>query len=583
MAIPQDLIDKIQDSVDILEVISGYIPLKKIGKSHKAACPFHNEKTPSFIVSPEKQIYHCFGCGVGGNVFSFVMKYENIAFPEAVEMLAKKAGIALPRSSGKNSESNSLANQLYAINDSACQFFSANLANNRVKEYLASRGIGDEAIKKFNLGYASEGWEGLLGFFKKKGFDAALLEKAGLVISNERGGYYDRFRDRITFPIMDVRSRALGFGARVLDSSLPKYINSPETYIYSKGKNLYGLNISKDDIKREGHALMVEGYFDFIIPYQAGVKNIVATLGTALTVDQIKLLKRFANTVIMVYDPDLAGEAASIRNLDLFISEDVNVYIAELPAGFDPDGYIRKFGAEEFRRLIKSSKNLFEYKIGKLTAKFDINSVYGKTKIAQEMMPTLARINNAVMKSSLMKKLAERLSVDEESIRSEMKKMKSDYAGSHQYPQETARPRDDSKSAEKMLLAILLEGGDYTAKIIERIGLEELKSTSIREVVGMIFDSFKNGRHITPAKLISHLGSSSEGALLVSEAVSISEMVIDKEKVLLDCIAKIKKDNAKDKMNRLQEAIKIAYNSKEEDKYKRLMAEFDSLVKTNKA
>ena len=435
MAIPDNIIDSIQEKTDIVEVISRYIPLKKLGRNYKALCPFHHEKTPSFVVSPDKQIYHCFGCGAGGNAFSFVMRYENVEFPEAAETLAEKAGITIPHRTAERRGLESLANQLYRINELASRFFSASLTTSpAAKEYLKSRGIGDEAIRLFGIGYAPDSWEAALNHFKSNGLSEALLEKAGLAIKNvDKGSYYDRFRHRIIFPILDLKERVLGFGARVLDVSLPKYVNSPETYIYSKGKNLYGLSLSKSDIKREGYALVVEGYLDFLIPYQAGVKNMVATLGTALTVDQVKLLKRFANTAIMVYDPDEAGEAASLRNLDIFISEDVNVYIAELPNGYDPDSYIRKFGTEEFTRLVKAAKNIFDYKFDKLSRRFDVNSANGKAGIAREMLPTIARIDNAVLKSNLVKKLAESLSVDEESIRTELKKGKLDYNQERNY------------------------------------------------------------------------------------------------------------------------------------------------------
>ena len=584
MAIPQDTIDQIQGRIDIVEVISSHIPLKKIGRSYKALCPFHNEKTPSFIVSPQKQIYHCFGCGAGGNVFSFLMRYENLEFPEVIEELAKKAGVALAHFSGEKKEFASLANQLYEANEAASRFFETCLSNNRnAKEYLSSRGVGDEAIKKFRIGCAPDGWEGLLNFFKSKGADETFLEKSGLIIPNGRGGYYDRFRQRITFPIIDLKDRILGFGARVMDSSLPKYINSPETYVYSKGRNLYGLNFSKEHIKKEGHALIVEGYLDVIIPFQAGINNLIATLGTALTVDQVKALKRFTKTAVMVYDPDAAGEAASIRNLDLFISEDVNVYIAELPKEFDPDGYIRKFGADEFRSIIKKSKNLFDYKLDKLASRFNINAMYGKTKIASEMLPTIAKINNAVLKSGLLKKLAERLGVDEDSLKAELKKVKPDYAG-HDYSMNSGLEpaKKDPHGAENMLLALLMEGEYYIAKVKEKLRLEEFKDTSVRDVAEAIFRLHDENHEVNPARLISRLGTNGAAAALVSEAVNISEILSDKERVLADCIARIKKDNIKDRLARLQDAIKKAYNSKEEEKVKAFVAEYNLLMKSDK-
>lgn len=583
MAIPDNIIDQVRDRTDIVEVISGYIPLKKLGRNYKANCPFHHEKTPSFVVSPDKQIYHCFGCGAGGNVFSFLMKTENVEFPEAVETLAKKCGVVLPRSSVQRSETNEFNNQLYKVNELACSFFQNSLVNNpAAKEYLASRGVGDETIKKFKIGYAPESWDALINFFKAKGITGAILEKAGLVIANDRGSHYDRFRNRVVFPIIDLKDRVLGFGARVLDASLPKYLNSPETPIYSKGKNLYGLNFSKDDIKKEGHALIVEGYLDAIIPYQAGVKNIIATLGTALTTDQLKVLKRFSNTVIMVYDPDEAGEAASLRSLDLFISEDMNVYIAELSSGLDPDNYIRKFGTEEFLKIIKSSKNIFEYKLDKLAKRFNRNTSGGKAAIVAEMLPTVSRINNAVLRSEFIKKLAEKLSIDEESIRLEMKKVKPDYVQRH-YTTGVVEAKKDSKAAELIVLALLLEGKEFIKQISSSLKLEEFKSTSVRDAVSAVFSLSKGSEDITPSRLITILGNSSEAATLISEASALLENIMDKEKALNDCVVRIKKDNIKDRLNDLQGAIKTAHSQKDEEKVKQLVTEYNYLVKDGKA
>ena len=582
MAIPENIIDQVQARTDIVEVISRYIPLQKAGRNYKAPCPFHHEKTPSFIVSPDKQIYHCFGCGAGGNVFSFMMKHESMEFPEVVEILAEKAGVKLPNFSSQKKELTSLASQLYKINESAILFFQECLKRSQpAKDYLASRGIGDETIKKLKLGYAPDAWDSLLNFFQKNNTQAAVLEKAGLVISNEKGGYYDRFRKRIVFPIFDLKDRPLGFGGRVLDSSLPKYMNSPETYVYSKGRNLYGLNLSRDSIKKERYALIVEGYLDFIIPFQAGVKNIVASLGTALTVDQVKLLKRFASTVIMIYDPDEAGEAASLRNMDLFITEGVNVYIAELPKGFDPDTYIRKFGTDDFIKLTKSSKNLFDYKLSKLSLKLDIRTAHGKAAIADEMLPTISRIDNAVLRSNLIKKLSEKLSVDEEALRTELKKVKQDYS-TRTYNVSPVEAKKDQKSAEKMVLAILLEGEAFIRRTRESLTPEELRDTSVREVVKSIFDLSGEGQSITAVKLMNHFENNEAASTLISEAVHISEMLADKEKVLTDCIARIKKDNVRDRLGRLQDAIKAAHDSKDDGLVTKLVTEYTEILKFNK-
>ncbi len=592
MAIPDILIDRILEKTDIVEVISRYVPLKKLGRNYKAPCPFHNEKTPSFIVSPDKQIYHCFGCGAGGNVFSFLMKHENLQFPEAVESLAEKCGVVLPRGALARSGDNELANRLYKINELACGFFQESLSKNgAAKEYIRSRGVGDEYLKKFKIGFAPDSWEALLNFFKKKSIEPAMLEKAGLVIANDKGGHYDRFRNRLIFPIVDLKDRVLGFGARVLDAGLPKYLNSPETPIYSKGRNLYGLNFSKEDIKKSGHFLVVEGYLDFIVPYQAGIKNIIATLGTALTVDQIKLLKRYANTAVMVYDPDEAGESASLRNLDLFITEDVNVYIAELPKGFDPDSFIRKFGADEFLKLKKSSKNLFDYKLGKLSGRYNIDTTHGKMNIASEMLPTIARINNAVLKSTLVKRLAEKLSVDEESIKLELKKVKSDYGGprpiSARGPARDASPRlappvsgaVPGQSAEIVLLALIMEDPAIIDRMMKMLSPDEFKDSSAREVLDAILSFHKANKEITPSKLINHLSASSAAAVLVTEAAGISETIADKTKALEDCISRIKKDNLKERMTMIQDAIRLAHSQKNDGRVTELAVEYNELIK----
>jgi DNA primase len=583
MAIPENLIDQVQERTDIVELISRYVQLTKAGRNYKAPCPFHHEKTPSFIVSPDKQIYHCFGCGAGGNVFSFLMKYENVQFPEAVEMLAEKAGVALPRSVSRSGQASELDNKLFALNDAACSFFEANLAERpSAREYLLSRGLADATIKKFRIGYAPDAWESLINFFRKKGAGAEILEKAGLVVSNGKGGYYDRFRNRIVFPITDVKGRTLGFGARVMDSSLPKYINSPETPIYSKGRNLYGLSYSREQIRRKSHALIVEGYLDFLIPYQAGIENIIATLGTALTVDQVKLIKRLAKTVVIVYDPDEAGQSASLRGLDLFISEDVNVYIAELPNGLDPDSYIRKNGADDFLKLVKSSKNLFDYKFDKLSGRISAASTHGKAAIVGEMLPTIAKISNAVSKSEMIKKLAKRLSVDEEAVKAELGKLKGDYS----VPRKPIAPSEikrDARKAETVLLALLMGGGPYVDRTMSALSLDEFKDSSVRDAVGAIFSLHKENKEINPAKLISLLGSNGETVSIISEAVSFLEIISDKGRALEDCIARIKKDNIKDRLSMLQEAIRIAHGQKDEDMVRRLVGEYHDLVKIDKA
>ncbi|MDD5097368.1 MAG: DNA primase, partial [Candidatus Omnitrophica bacterium] len=397
--IPENILEDILGRVDIVEIISGYISLKKSGSNFKCNCPFHHEKTASFMVSADRQIYHCFGCGESGNVFKFLMRHERMSFPEAVEMLAKKAGINLPKQDNpKLAEAISLNSQLYKLNALVASFYELNLQSVSAAaalEYLKKRGINPESIKEFRLGFAGQSWDTLINFLRSKNVSLGLIEKAGLVLAKDGGGYYDRFRNRIIFPIFDNRDRAIGFGARVMDNSLPKYLNSPETPVYVKGRNLFGLNLSKDHIRDLDCAIIVEGYLDFIIPYQEGLKNIVASQGTALTLEQIKLLKRYTNNVVMIYDGDTAGEIATLRSLDMLIEEDLHVKVVPLPAGVDPDTLVRQEGIVSFKNKVEQALSLFDYKLKILKSRHNITEPHDKGKIASEMLSTINKFSNA--------------------------------------------------------------------------------------------------------------------------------------------------------------------------------------------
>jgi len=351
--IPPELINDIQDRCDIVELISSYIPLKKAGRNFKANCPFHNEKTPSFIVSPEKQIYHCFGCQEGGNALSFLIKYEHLGFKEAIETLAQRVGVKI-NFEEKGDEKESYLSELYRINEIAGDFYQKHLLKNsnaNLIKYLESRSLGKEVINKFKIGLAPNQWDALINYLRAKSINLGLMEKTGLIIPKENGGFYDRFRNRLIIPIFDIKNRIIAFGARSLDESVPKYINSPETQIYIKGKSLFGLNIAKEAIREKSQCVIVEGYFDVITPMKEGFLNIVSSSGTALTIDQIRLLKRFTKNIVVVYDADAAGQLATLRSLDLFLEEEINVNVVDLPKGHDPDLYVRKFGIKKFENL----------------------------------------------------------------------------------------------------------------------------------------------------------------------------------------------------------------------------------------
>ncbi len=336
MRFSSDLLEEIRNHCDIVNIISEYVHLKPAGKGFRGLCPFHEEKTPSFMVSPEKQLFHCFGCGEGGNVYNFIMKYEKVSFFEAVKMLAKKSGVSLPANEEKENILYRKKERLSKLNNLVANYYREGLfrtpQGEKILNYLKKRGINDSTIEKYKLGYASAGWDVLTDFLNKKGYSYEDLIKVGLIKkSKTEGKFLDYFRNRIIFPIFDLQGRIIGFGGRVLDDSLPKYINSPETLIYNKGSNLYSLNFAKEDIRKNNSAIIVEGYTDVLITQQYGFNNVVASLGTALTIKQIELIKRFTDTVLIAYDADSAGNMATLRSLDLLVKSGLEVKVIDLP------------------------------------------------------------------------------------------------------------------------------------------------------------------------------------------------------------------------------------------------------------
>lgn len=589
--IPEHIIDQVQDRVDIIEVIGSFIPLKKAGRNYKASCPFHHEKTASFMVSQEKQIFHCFGCGCGGNVFNFLMKYERLEFPEAVRILAQKAGVAIPQEAGYSKGEDSLSNKLYAANESAAVFFQENLKEDkRARAYLAQRGLSEETIKTFRLGFGGSAWEGLLNFSIKAGITPDILEKAGLAIRKGDGGHFDRFRNRITFPILDMKSRILGFGGRVfLDqpsaekaADLPKYMNSPETPVYNKGRNLYGLNLSWKYIRDADQVIIVEGYLDLMLPFQAGIKNIAASLGTSLTEDQIRLLGRYTKNAVIIFDPDKAGELATLRSLDLLVQEDFRIGVVRLTEGYDPDSFVRKYGSGEFKKRIDAAKTLFDYKLSVLVSRYDKSTLEGKAKIVGEMLPTLSKVPNAVLKSGYIKSLADNLSIDEDSVRQELKKVRNSPAMQQDDDIKKDVPVRQCRQSEKVLAGLLIDDNSCIKMVRESLSPEDFKDPAIKNIIEILFKyNDEESKTITPGKLISHL-EDAEAHRFIPELVDCVEAVIDRQKTLTDCIMKIKQDNLKDKLNRLQIEIALAQNRADEDRITRLISECSILLRSIK-
>ena len=431
MAYSDQVVDQVQSLNDIVEVISAYVPLKRAGRSFKANCPFHQEKTPSFIVNPDKQIFHCFGCGVGGDVFSFLMKYEQMTFPEALRRLAERVHVTLPESQSLSSHERSQIERLYQIYAVASDYYYSNLKHPELgkagRDYLAGREFGTQEMETFRLGFASPDWRNLYEFLSKKGFQEQELLRSGLVVRSAQGTTYDLFRNRIMFPIFSPHEKVLAFGGRILGHETPKYLNSPETQIFRKRREIYALHLAKKAIQASGEArrvLIVEGYLDCIRLHASGFQNAVATLGTSLTQEHVQVLKRYADEAIVLFDGDKAGEQASLRSLDIFLEEGMGVKVVCFPKGFDPDDFIRSKGVQAMTEVLKQCQEVFDFKLQILLDRYNKSDSLGLLKITSEFLDTFSKIKSPVLVDRYLKRLAVTLGVEENSLRIELGKLK---------------------------------------------------------------------------------------------------------------------------------------------------------------
>lgn len=433
-ALSEDVIARVRDASDIVDVISNYVILKPQGQRLVGLCPFHTERTPSFSVSPAKQLFYCFGCGAGGNVFNFVMRIENLSFVEAVRFLADRAGIRVEddAETPEQKRARKLREDLFRISEFAAKYFEhvlwATQQGRRGLEYFRARGLSDELMRRFRLGYSLPNWRAFAGLVSRREIPIELALRAGLVIADKTGGkVYDRFRDRVMFAILDVHGRPVGFGGRVLDSGNPKYINSPETEIFSKRHNLYGIHVAKDRMRETGVGVIVEGYMDVLAAHQFGIDNVVASLGTSLTAEQGRMLARYAREVIICYDADAAGEGATLRGMEILSSAGLSVRVAPLPKGHDPDSLIRQSGPEAFRKVLEESVPLTRYGVEAAVAGIDTSSVEGKVEAAKRLVPALARVSNAVEREELAGQMAQRLGIEAAALGAELRR----YLASH--------------------------------------------------------------------------------------------------------------------------------------------------------
>lgn len=454
-----DDLDLIKQKINIVDLIQEYLPLKKSGINFKANCPFHQERTPSFMVSPERQIFHCFGCGLGGDCIKFLMLKEGMEFVDALEYLAKKAGVTLAR---RKSEVKDKRARLFEVNQKTAQFFNYLLISHKLGkkalDYLKGRGLTDETIKAFNLGYAPNSWDSLVKFLKKRGFLIEEILEAGLVVDSNGGGY-DRFRGRVMFPLVDVKNQIIGFAGRILGVGEPKYINSPQTVIFDKSNFLFGLNLSKGEIRSKGKAILTEGEMDMIMSYQSGVKNVVASKGTALTSGQIELIKKYTDTILLCFDKDLAGDSACRRGIEMADLAGLNIKVVKIPEGKDPAELVLK-DREMWESAVEEAEPVYDYYLRSASARFNIKTAEGKKRIGQELIPILSKISDPITADHYLQKLSALLSTSEEMLRVEIKKAKNIPASSYQTAAVTpinVSPRSRRDRLEEYLLTLLLK------------------------------------------------------------------------------------------------------------------------------
>jgi len=548
-------LERIRAASDIIDVIGSYLPLKRAGANFTALCPFHKEKTPSFNVNPHKQIFHCFGCHKGGDVFTFVKEYENIGFVDAVRRLAERAKIPLEFDNNPAAqESRHLKDQLLEIHDKIAQRWQNCLASEAAgqlaRDYLKKRGVSDDAIKLFRIGAAPENWDDTVNWAKSKNYPIEIIEQAGLVIKKEETGrYYDRFRGRLMFPICDEQGRVVGFSGRVLsgDEKTAKYVNSPETPIFTKSKIFFGLDKSKRAILDSGFAIICEGQLDLIACFMAGVQNIVAPQGTAFTDQHARILKRYCNEVVLCFDSDNAGQNAAVRALDHLLASGLAVRVAVVPAPHDPDSFIKANGGEVFRKLVENAEGFFDYYLNRLCATNEVNSDKGRLAVLRAMAEAVHKTGSAVLIDTYAQKTALRLGVSTESVRAEFKKspiakpLISAESGEESFetaaPNETQMPRPSL--AEFHLLKLLLLHDELAAWTALRLDSDWILNPLAREIVERRLAAQKNETWKNLAAFLDECDSA-EMRSLITEVVAEERKIPNPETQLADVLLKLR-------------------------------------------
>jgi DNA primase len=587
----EEKVSEIRDRSSILEVVSDYVTLKKAGKNHRGLCPFHSEKTPSFMVNEEKQIFHCFGCGEGGDAFTFLMKVGHFSFPQAVEELAKRYGVKLPSRELSTTQKKEMARReaLFQINQIASEYFHDLLTKRREGEegrrYLSQRGISQEVIAEHRLGYSTDRWDGLVRYLQEKKVSLEMAWELGLIFpkkkvgdSTLREGWYDAFRGRILFPIFDLHQRIVGFGGRVIREGQPKYLNSPESSIYHKGEILYGLHVAKRYATEKDCVIIVEGYFDLLTLHQYGLKHSVATLGTALTTQHIRTLKRYTKNLITLFDADQAGIQATLRSLPLFLEEEVVGKTIALPKGEDPDGFLRKGNLEDFGKRVEQALPLIDFFFERLMKTTDLKSVDGKVKVAKEGVALLAKIPDKIRRDFYVKAVAERLDIQESFLYEMLRSSPKEPSKAGEDLRKSSMDKTFPKS-EEMVVRLMVQHPEFISTLSKEEIFKEFENPILQKMAEALEDLYQRKGRLDLPEALANFEEDLKGRLCEFAFQESGLEGGDRGKILQDCIQKIREKRLKKEKGELLKKIKEAEKQPEGKRLVPLLKEHQELAK----
>jgi DNA primase len=586
MRYPQTFIDDLKRQADIVRVVQDYVQLKKKGANWMACCPFHKEKTPSFSVSPTKEIFYCFGCHKGGSVFTFVMEIERVGFPEAIKIVADKVGMPLPkmvddsRFEARRQESD----LVIQLNSWAMEFWQQQLESSSegriAREYLKERGISEETQKVFRLGYAPDSWDSLSNFLRNKGAPQEHIDRSGLLAKKEETNRsYDRFRGRLMFPVLDAQGRPIAFGGRTLKGEDAKYINSPETAAYVKGRNLFGLNLTRDEIRRHGFAILVEGFLDLIVPYQFGVRNVVASLGTALTSDQVKLLSRFARKVVVNYDGDRAGIQAAKKSIEILLAEDLEVKVLVLPDNADPDEYIRKFGVTEYQRQRAQAQPHIQFVIESALRDRNLHRPAEKAEAVEEVLPYIRAVNSRIQKREYFDMAMDALGIDRENVntsawRRELWQMVRDQRRAGPNTVQALTRRSEATAAEQRLLGLLCADANLRREVLSMLKEEDYEDLATAPLFKALFELERESAEIDFDSLSRKTQGDEFAAKMIPMVLINSSLHGSNEHYVAEqCVSTFRLMKIEQRIEELRRELAIAEREQDDEKVSKLSAE----------